>query len=127
MYDHVTPAEYESAPVTGAFGAGAPGVTLNLSLELTQEEAAAVLARFTVGLHEDDPRITPANVSQVLSHVFTDVALDTIRTAARDMGEAERQYPEDGSFYAWCRRIVRPTVPRQRARRARVLTGSAVA
>jgi hypothetical protein len=106
MFVLATPIDFESEPVHGLQPVSAPGVSVLLRVELTQKEAAAALASFTVGLVEDDPHVTPADITSVLERAMTDVMLHVIREAVHESAESEREYPADAGFYAWCRRIV---------------------
>lgn len=128
MYIHATPGEFESAPVHGAYSADAPRVSIGLRLELTQEEAASVLATFTVGLHKD-PGVTPVDAPQIVGQILTDVVLQTIREATTETLEGEEGYPELAGFYDWYRRLVGPAVPQQRSQNETTpaLAGTAVA
>ncbi|MFD0884136.1 hypothetical protein ACFQ08_06175 [Streptosporangium algeriense] len=114
MYVHATPRDFASTPVHGACPVDAPRVPVTLHLELTQEEAASVLATFAVGLEENDPRINPAQMPSIIGQILTDVMLQTVRNAALETLDTEVAYPEDGAFYAWCRRMAAPAVPPQR-------------
>src|SRR5437868_15224063 len=110
MYLQTPPREYRSMPFHGAYRADTPGISLGIRLDLTQEEAASVLAAFTVGLGEDDLRITPADTPEILRQVITYVTLHTIRQAARGNAEDEAAHPQDSRFYVWCRQLVRQAV-----------------
>lgn len=128
MYAHATPPEYDIPPIHGANSQDAPRVNVTLHLELTQEEAAAALAEFSVGIRNNDPRVSPANVSQVLAHVLTDLTVARVREAALDMRESEEISAENAGRNAWFRHLVRPTsLRRNRQAAARELAGTAVA
>ncbi|MEU1730001.1 hypothetical protein [Streptosporangium sp. NPDC020145] len=126
MYVHATPSEFESAPVHGAYPADAARVPVTLRLELTQEEAASVLAAFSIGMRENDPRITPADGPRIAGQILTDVVLQAVREAALTTLDQEQGYPQSTGFYNWCRRMVAPTIPAQRTQAQPALTGTAV-
>jgi hypothetical protein len=89
--------------------ADSPRVSVTVHLELTPEEAAAMLVGWVSGLTPDNPAITARMVRPVLAQALTDAALSEVRKAARDVSESERGQhldPEDGRLIAWCRRLV---------------------
>ncbi|MEU1735868.1 hypothetical protein [Streptosporangium sp. NPDC020145] len=124
MYVHATPSDFASTPVHGAYPADAPRVPVTLRLELTQEEAASVLAAFSVGMRENDPHVAPADAPSIAGQILTDVVLQTIREATLVTLDQEQGYPQSAGFYNWCRRMVAPA-PRTQGQPA--LTGTAVA
>ncbi|MFD0888616.1 hypothetical protein ACFQ08_29115, partial [Streptosporangium algeriense] len=128
MYIHATPSDFASTPVHGAYPADAPRVPVTLRLELTQEEAASVLATFSVGLH-GDPHVTPADGSQILHRLLTDVVVQTIRDAALATQRDQDICPESATYNDWYRHLIAPAIPAQRAQNnaAPALTGTAVA
>ncbi|MBF8187464.1 hypothetical protein ITP53_17325 [Nonomuraea sp. K274] len=126
MYIHATAPEYRSKPVHGPAGADAPRIAVSLHLELTQEEAAAVLTGFAIGLDEShDAEMTPAQLRQTLTRVITDLTMHKVRTAANDA--ADLADPDDTAFLAWCRRLVGRLVPVRRTATRRQLAGTGAA
>jgi hypothetical protein len=111
MFVHTTPIDFEPETMHGYQPVNAPRLSVRLHVELTQEEAAAALAFFSVGLVVDDPNLTPADIPIVLERAMTDIMLHVVREAVHGSAEAEREYPADAGFYAWCRRIVGLAAP----------------